>query len=234
MSFNLLFLKDKSLFPKTEPDQRGQHKALSIELTKFGEDCESLTLKYFFGKGEGLYFQAKSSTLRAIADALEDALRKSEPSNLGFRYQASQNKPAVLLVVGRGDDLRPYFALQGDVNGQKRSKKFFFYPDKGVVIERDGKPIADLEMEERVARAFVKNFYKFIDALEANYNPKEWDNNGGGNYGGGNRGGGNYRGGNGGGNGGNNNHGGNNNSGGNQGGGGSMSGTTNSYDEMFD
>lgn len=232
MSFNINYLKDKSLFPKTEPDQRGQQKILSIELTKFGDDCESLTFKYFFGKGEGLYYQAKSSTLRAIADALEDALRKQEAGNLGFRFQSSQNKPAVLLVVGRDDNLRPFVALQGDVNGQKRSKRFYFYPDKGVVIERDGKPIPDLEMEERIARAFIKNFYKFIDALEANFNPKEWDNNGGGNYSrGGGGGGSNYRGNN---NGGGNNNSGGNNSGGNQGGGGSMSGTTNSYDEMFD
>lgn len=229
MSFNLNYLKDRSLFPKTEPDQRGQQKAMTIELTKFGDDCESLTFKYFFGKGEGLYFQAKSSTLRVIVDALEDHLRKTEPGNIGLRFQASQNKPAVLLVVGRDENLRPFMALQGDVNGQKRSKRFYFYPDKGVSIERDGKPIPDLEMEERVARGFVKNFYKFVDALESNYNPKEWDNNGGGRFGGGGGQGGGYRGG-------NNNGGGNGGQrqGGGQQSGGSMSNTTNSYDEMFD
>lgn len=224
MSFNLNYLKDKSLFPKTEPDQRNQQKSLTVELTKFGDDCESLTWKYFFGKGEGLYFQSKTSTTRQIADAIEDALRNKAPGNLGFRFQASQNKAPVILEVGRTEDLRPYISLQGDVNGQKRSKKFFFYPDKGVVIERDGKPISDLEMEERVARAFVKNIYKFIDALEANFNPKEWDNNGGGNY---NRGGG---------------GGGNNYRGGNNGGGGGNNqprqqqapAGSNSYDEMFD
>lgn len=230
MSFNINYFKDKSLFPKTEPDQRNQQKSLTLELTKFGNDCESLTWKYFFGKGEGLYFQSKTSTTRAIADALEDALRNKAPNNLAFRFTASQNKPPVVLEVGRADDLRPYIQLQGDVNGQKRSKKFFFYADKGISIERDGKPISDLEMEERVARAFVKNIYKFIDALEDAFNPKEWDNNGGGNYGGGNRGGngGGYRGGNGGGNGG----GGNNYQQQNQQQ--SQPSGTNQYDEMFD
>lgn len=82
MAFNHKFLKDKSILPKTKPDARGQQKSMSIEPNMFNGECEGLTFKYFFGKGEGLYPAMKLGTLRAICDALEDALRNKEQLSL--------------------------------------------------------------------------------------------------------------------------------------------------------
>ncbi|ANZ50221.1 hypothetical protein PHOBOS_31 [Erwinia phage vB_EamM_Phobos] len=228
MNFNMKFLKDRSLMPKTKPDARGQQKSLTIEPNLFNDECESLTLKYFFGKGEGLYPSAKVGTLRAMCDALEDALRNKEASKLEFEITNSQNKPPAVIVIGRGEDLIPFIGLSGDVNGQKKSQKFMWYADKGVRLLRNGQPVPDLEVHERMTRTFVKEFDIFIRALESVYNPKEWNNNAGGSYGGGNKGG-SYGGG-------QQRSYGANNGGGQQapaGGGASMSTAVNEYDEMF-
>ena len=231
MGFNQKFLKDKTLLPKTKPDARGQQKSLTIEPNMFNNECESLTFKYFFGKGEGLYPSLKVSTLRAVCDALEDALRTKEQSRLEFEITNSQNKPPAVLTVGRGEDLVPFIGLSGDVNGQKKAQKFMWYADKGVRLLRNGQPVPDLEIHERMTRTFVKEFDIFIRALEDVYNPKEWNNNGG--FQGGQGGGRSYGQG-GGGQGGQRSYG--NQGGGQQSGGGapsSMSATTNEFDEMF-
>lgn len=225
MAFNHKFLKDKSILPKTKPDARGQQKSMSIEPNMFNGECEGLTFKYFFGKGEGLYPAMKLGTLRAICDAMEDALRNKEQSKLEFEITNSQNKPATIITVGRGEDLIPFLGLSGDVNGQKKAQKFMWYADKGVRLLRNGQPVPDLEVHERMTRTFVKEFDLFVRALEDVYNPREWNNNGGGGQssrgsyqGGGQRqGGGSYQGG---------------GNGGGQGGG-SMAAATNEYDEMF-
>lgn len=228
MSFNHKFLKDKTLLPKTKPDARGQQKSMSIEPNMFNGECEGLTFKYFFGKGEGIYPSMKYATLRAICDALEDALRNKEASSLEFEITNSQNKPAAMIVVGRGEDLIPFIKLGGDVNGQKKMAGFTWYADKGVRLLRKGQPVPDLEIHERIARTFVKEFNVFLEALRDVYNPRDWNANGGGQqssrgqYGGGGNGGG-QRGG--------QYQGGGNQSGGN--GGGSMASATNEFDEMF-
>lgn len=211
---NYEIFKDRTIFPLSEPDNAGKQRKLNIEPNIFNGDCEGLKFSYSWGKGEGVYFDAPYGTCRQIFEALGDSLKKAEKGVLSFE-NGRGNKAPTTVHVGRGDDLVPFIALSGEVNGQKRTKKFFFYPPKGFRVLRDGQPISDLEMRERGARSFVTDSELFLEHLREVYKPRDFNNAGGGSYGKGGYGGGN-------GGGGNNYRGGNNNGGyqgGNQGGG---------------
>jgi uncharacterized membrane protein YgcG len=214
---NYEIFKERGLFPLSEPDNAGKQRKLNIEPNVFNGDCEGLKFSYSWGKGEGVYFDAPYSMCRQIIEAFHDCLKKAEKATFSLENARGQKAPTTI-HVGRGEDLVPFVAISGEVNGQKRTKKFFFYPAKGFRILRDGQPISDLEMRERGARSFITDFELFLQHLIEVYKPRDFNNAGGGSFGKGNyqggNGGNNYRGGQGGGNGG-----GYNNQGGNQGGG---------------
>lgn len=186
---NEQIFNDRTLFPLSEPDNQGKQRKLNIEPNVFNGDCEGLKFSYSWGKGEGVYFDAPYGTSRQIIEALQDALKKPEKLTLSFENGRGNKAPSVI-HVGRGEDLVPFMAISGEVNGQKRTKKFFFYPAKGFRVLRDGQPISDLEMRERCARSFVTDFDLFLQYLLKVYKPRDFNNAGGfGNKGGG---GGNY------------------------------------------
>jgi len=177
MNMNLEIFKDRTLFPLTEPDNANKQTKLKIEPNDFNGDVEGLKFAYSFGKGEGLYFDAPLGTCRQIKEALEDVLKKSEKQTLSFENSRG-NKPPTTLHVGRGDDLVPFIALSGDVNGQKKSKKFFWYPAKFFTIMRNGQPLSDLELRERCARSFVGDFELFIEWTREVYKPRDFEKKG--------------------------------------------------------
>lgn len=196
MSMNLEIFKERTLFPLTEPDNQGKQRKLNIEPDEFNGDVEGLKFNYSWGKGEGVYFSAPYGMAREIFQGLEDVLRKPEKQTLSWERNLGQKGP-ITVHVGRGDDLVPFMALSGDVNGSKRTKKFFFYPAKGFTIKRDGQPISDLESRERGARRFVADCELFLEWLRTVYKPRIFNQQGGGNFGKGgyNGGGGNNNGG---------------------------------------
>lgn len=220
---NTEIFNNKWCFPQTEPDNQGKTRKLGIEPNFFkdSQDCEGLKFSYSFGKGEGLYYNANPEITQAFLDALRDVLRKPEKDIITIG-NTNGNRGTISLSVGRGDDLVPFVALSGEINGQRRSKKFFFPIPKGYIITRNGSPVGDLEAAERMARVFTERFQKFQDWLDESYKAKVWNPTGGGNPG---RGG--YNGG--GGQGGNNYQGGGNNY---QGGGNSQPPTTDNFDEF--
>ena len=190
---NQEIFKDKWLYPQTEPDQQNRTRKLNIEPNDFNGDVETLKFSYSFGKGEGLYFSAPITVCRTIIEALQDCLRKSEKSMLKFTNE-NGNKPPVSLIVGREDNLVPFIAIAGEIQGVgARQKKFYFSYPKGFRIFRDGQQVSDLELAERCARAFITNFEKFLPHLEEKYKPREVQQGGGsfgrGGYGGGQGGG---------------------------------------------
>lgn len=198
MGINTELFQHKYLFPQTEPDNQGNTRKLSIEPNFFkdSQDCEGLKFSYSFAKGEALYYNADPSITQAILDALRDVLKKPEKDIIGIS-NTSGNKGAVTISVGRGDDLVPFMAISGEIQGQRRSKKFFFPVPKNYTIVRNGQPIGDLEMAERMGRAFSERFEIFQRWLDESFKKKVWNPTGGGrpgnggyNNGGGNNGGG--------------------------------------------
>ncbi|QVW55176.1 hypothetical protein pEaSNUABM29_00132 [Erwinia phage pEa_SNUABM_29] len=180
---NQEIFKDKWLYPQTEPDQQNRTRKLNIEPNDFNGDVEGMKFSYSFGKGEGLYFSAPLTVCRTIIEALQDCLRKNEKSMLKFTNE-NGNKPPVSIIVGREDNLNPFIAIAGEIQGVgARQKKFYFSYPKGFRIFRDGQQVSDLELSERCARAFITNFEKFIQLLEEKYKPREFNNTGGGQYG---------------------------------------------------
>lgn len=196
---NTEIFNNKWCFPQTEPDNQQKTRKLGIEPNFFkdSQDCEGLKFSYSFGKGEGLYYNANPEICQAFLDALRDVLRKTEKDIITIG-NTNGNRGTINLSVGRGDDLVPFVALSGEINGQRRSKKFFFPIPKGYIITRNGQPISDLEAAERMARVFTERFQKFQDWLDESYKAKVWNPTGGGNPGRGgynNGGGNNYQGG---------------------------------------
>lgn len=188
---NQEIFKDKWLYPQTEPDQQNRTRKLNIEPNDFNGDVESMKFSYSFGKGEGLYFSAPITVCRTIIEALQDCLRKNEKSMVKFSNE-NGNKPPVSVIVGREDNLVPFMAIAGEIQGVgARQKKFYFSYPKGFRIFRDGQQVSDLELSERCARAFITNFELFLKNLEEKYKAREFNNTGGGNYGKGGYGGGN-------------------------------------------
>lgn len=174
----------KWCFPQSEPDNQGKTRKLGIEPNFFkdSQDCEGLKFSYSFGKGEGLYYNANPEICQAFLDALRDVLRKAEKDVVTIGNTAG-NRGTVSLSVGRGDDLVPFVAISGEINGQRRSKKFFFPIPKGYIITRNGAPESDLASAERMCRVFTERFRKFQDWLDASYKAKVWNPTGGGNPG---------------------------------------------------
>ncbi|MGL5397248.1 MAG: hypothetical protein ACRDBQ_18525 [Shewanella sp.] len=196
-SWNNEILKHKWLFPQTEPDQQGNTRKLTIEPNFFkdSQDCENLKFSYSFGKGEGVYYSLDPQLMSVFIDLLADALRSKEKVSFGIGNQP-KNGGAQALSVGRDDNLVPFVALSGDVNGQRKTKKFYFPLPKGYSLLRNGQPVNDLEAAERMATAFIKRFHVFQEMMEASYKKREWNNaptgggrmgSGGYNNGGGNR-----------------------------------------------
>lgn len=196
---NKELFQDKWCYPQTEPDNQGNTRKLGIEPNFFKDspDCEGLKFSYSFGKGEGVYYNAGPSICQAFIDALEDVLKKNEKDVISLPFSGG-NKGTISLSVGRGDDLIPFVAIGGEINGQRRTKKFFFMAPKGYGIVRNGTPVSDMETAERFARVFIRRFHKFQEWLDESYKKREWNQNGGGrpgnggynnNNGGGNRGG---------------------------------------------
>lgn len=184
---NQEILKDRYLYPLTEPDGQGKQRKLSIapNVFKNSNECEALMFNYSFGPGEHLYFVAPQILFVAIFKALEDCLRSKEPAQpTVWDYHPNPQKPAVKLAVGRGDDLRPFIALSGEINGKVRSKRFYWYIPKGWGMARNGTPVSDLEGAETIMRAFIDRRGLFLKALEDSYNPRVFQQ-GGGNRGGG-------------------------------------------------
>lgn len=179
---NQNIFKDRWLFPMTEPDGVGKQRKLTIEPSIFKNtgECEGLNICYSFGKGEGLYFVAPRKTMIAIAHVLREVLESKERKDaVVFTAQPNPNRPEVKLAVGRGEDLLPFIALSGNVNGQQRTKKFFFYPPKGFQILRGGQPIPDLEMADRMAKVFLEDVDLFLRWLEDSYKAREFNPSGG-------------------------------------------------------
>ncbi len=196
---NTELFNSKFCFPQTEPDNQGKTRKLGIEPNFFKDstDCEGLKFSYSFGKGEGLYYNASPEISQAILDGLRDILRKTEKDIISFG-NTSGNRGQVTISVGRGDDLVPFIAISGEINGQRRSKKFFFPVPKNYIITRNGAPLSDLESAERMCRVFTERYHKFQEWLDASYKAKVWNPTGGGNpgrgnYGGGGNGGGGYQ-----------------------------------------
>ncbi|ANZ49393.1 hypothetical protein WELLINGTON_41 [Erwinia phage Wellington] len=175
---NAQIFNERTLFPLSEPDNQGKQRKFNIEPNVFNGDCEGLKFSYSWGKGEGVYFDAPYGTCRQIIEAFHDALKKPEKSTLSFENGRGNKAPSVV-HVGRGEDLVPFMALSGEVNGQKRTKKFFFYPAKGFRILRDGQPLSDLEIRERCARSFITDFELFLQHLIEVYKPRDFNNAGG-------------------------------------------------------
>lgn len=193
---NTELFNNKWCYPQSEPDNQGKTRKIGIEPNFFkdSQDCEGLKFSYSFAKGEGLYYNASPEICQAFLDALRDVLRKSEKDIISIGNTSGQ-RGQVTLSVGRGDDLVPFVAISGEINGQRRSKKFYFPIPKNYVITRNGAPLSDLEAAERMARVFTERFVKFQDWLDASFKAKVWNPTGGGNpgrggYGGGNQGGG--------------------------------------------
>lgn len=190
---NQEILKDRYLYPLSEPDGQGKQRKLSIapNVFKNSNECEALVFNYSFGQGETLYFVAPQVLFIAIFRALEDALRSKEPTKpIVWDYQPNPQKPAVKLAVGRGDDLRPFIAISGEINGKVRSKRFYWYLPKGWGMSRDGNPVSDLEASETIMRAFLEQRSVFLKALEDSYNPRVFQQGGNNGRGNGNQ---NYR-----------------------------------------
>lgn len=181
---NKELFQDKWCYPQTEPDNQGNTRKLGIEPNFFKDspDCEGLKFSYSFGKGEGVYYNAGPALCQAFIDGLEDVLKKNEKDVLSFPFTGGRNG-TITLSAGRGDDLIPFVALSGEINGQRRTKKFFFLAPKGYAIVRNGTPVSDLESAERFARAFIRRFRKFQDWLDESYKKREWNNTGGGRQG---------------------------------------------------
>ncbi|AFQ96756.1 hypothetical protein G173_gp211 [Erwinia phage phiEaH2] len=202
---NQNIFKEKWLYPQTEPDQQNRTRKLGIEPNDFNGDVEGMKFNYSFAKGEGLYFSAPLTVCRDIVDTLIATLSKPEKSVIKFTNE-NGNKPPVSIHVGRDENLVPFMAISGEIQGAgARQKKFYFSYPKGFRVFRNGEQVSDLELAERACRAFTKNFDLFVRDLEEKYKPREFNNTGGGNFG---RGGYNGGGGNGGGNRGGNNGGG--------------------------
>ncbi|ANZ48334.1 hypothetical protein BIZ78_gp241 [Erwinia phage vB_EamM_Caitlin] len=181
---NTELFNNKWCFPQTEPDNQGKTRKIGIEPNFFkdSQDCEGLKFSYSFAKGEGLYYNANPEICQAFLDALRDVLRKSEKDVISFS-NTSGNRGQVTLSVGRGDDLVPFVAISGEINGQRRNKKFYFPVPKNYIITRNGAPLSDLESAERMARVFTERFHKFQEWLDASYKAKVWNPTGGGNPG---------------------------------------------------
>ncbi len=184
---NQEILKDRFLYPMTEPDGQGKQRKLGIEpnIFKNSDECEGLVFKYSFAQGEGLYFVAIQTVFLAVMKGLEDLLRTKEPTPpLIWEYQPNPQKPAVKLAVGRGDDLRPFLAISGEINGKVRSKRFYWYLPKGYSLVRNGNPVSDLEGAETMMRSFIGCTDLFLRVLEDSYKARVFQQ-GGGNRGGG-------------------------------------------------
>ena len=190
---NQEIFKDRYLYPLTEPDQQGKQRKLGIECNIFknSDDCEQLVFKYAFGQGESLYFPAPQMIFQDIINSIRDVLKSKEPgSSPVVEAQPNPNKPAVKIAVGRDDTLRPFIAIQGDINGKGRSKRFYWYMPKGYTMSRNGSPISDLEQQERMARAFCDRAQLFLKDLEERYKARVFNPGGNRGSGGGNN---NYR-----------------------------------------
>ena len=135
---NTELFNSKFCFPQTEPDNQGKTRKLGIEPNFFKDstDCEGLKFSYSFGKGEGLYYNASPEISQAILDGLRDILRKTEKDIISFG-NTSGNRGQVTISVGRGDDLVPFIAISGEINGQRRSKKFFFPATRPTCVNMD-------------------------------------------------------------------------------------------------
>lgn len=181
---NKELFNDKWCYPQTEPDNQGNTRKLGIEPNFFKDspDCEGLKFSYSFGKGEGVYYNLGPTMCQVLVDALQDMLKKSEKDVLSLPFSGG-NKGTITLSVGRGDDLIPFMAIGGEINGQRRTKKFFFTTPKGYGIVRNGTPVSDLENAERMCRAFIGRFHKFQEWLDDSYKKREWNQNGGGRQG---------------------------------------------------
>lgn len=193
---------DKWLFPQTEKDQSGRSRKMGIEPNEFNGSVEGLKFHFSFAKREGLYCSLPITQARILISELRRALSKPEKSI--FTMSNGKAKNPVTIACGRQDDLVPFMALSGDVNGQRRTKRFYFTGMDGWVMTHNGSPVSDLEAAERYAKEFADGFHAFIEWCMDVYNPRDFNNTGGGNYGSGgynsNNGGGNNGGNNGGGN----------------------------------
>lgn len=180
---NKNFLKEKWLYPQTEPDQQGRTRKLGIELNEFNGDVELMKFHYSFGKGEGLYFTAGYTVCLDIFETLRTVMQK--PEKVVFKWEDAKGKKApVSLHVGRDENLTPFFALSGEIPGVgARQKKFYFTYPKGYRVFRNGQLVSDLELAERQLRAFLKNADVFLEDFRDNYKPREFNNAGGGSYG---------------------------------------------------
>lgn len=186
---NQNIFKEKYLYPQTEPDQQDRTRKLGIEPNEFNGDVEGMKFNYSFAKGEGLYFSAPMAVCRDIVDTLVAALAKPEKSVIKITNELGKKAP-VSLHIGRDENLVPFMALSGEIqNAGARQKKFYFRYPKGFRVFRNGEQVSDLELAERAARAFVKNFELFVRDLEEKYKPRDFNNTGGGNFGGGGYGG---------------------------------------------
>ena len=135
---NKNFLKEKWLYPQTEPDQQGRTRKLGIELNEFNGDVELMKFHYSFGKGEGLYFTAGYTVCVDIFETLRTVMQK--PEKVVFKWEDAKGKKApVSLHVGRDENLTPFFALSGEIPGVgARQKKFYFTYPKGYRVFRNG------------------------------------------------------------------------------------------------
>lgn len=175
-SWNAEILKHKWLFPQTEPDQQGKTRKMTIEPNFFkdSQDCETLKVSYAFGKGEAIYYSLDPQLMSVFIDQLKEALRSKEKVSLGIGF-TPRNGGQMALSVGRDDSLVPFVALSGDVNGQRKTKKFYFPIPQGYSLLRNGQPVTDLESAERMCMAFINRFSVFQDMMEQSYKKREWN-----------------------------------------------------------
>lgn len=174
----LELILDRSMRPLTKPNGQGKQQAMKIQPTDFNGDCEAIEFRSVAGKGLFLGFSAPPGMFQLIADALEDCLKKREPSSLEF-VQEFKNKGPSVLAIGREEDGIPYFKLTSATNEGERSQTFYFSPPKNIALRRNGQPISEVEMAERLARGWVRNAYKFMEALTLKYKPRVWEQRGG-------------------------------------------------------
>lgn len=173
----LELILDRSMRPLTKPNGQGRQQGMKIQPADFNGDCEGIEFRSVAGKGLFLGFNAAPGVFQMIADALEDCLKQREASSLEF-VQEFKNKGPSILTVGREDDGIPYFKLQSATNEGERSQTFYFSPPKNIALRRNGQPISELEMAERLARGWVRNAYKFMEALTQKYKPRVWEQKG--------------------------------------------------------